>query len=218
MPAKSLAPLKPVAGHPGLLTARKGAARMMAVLLKDGGLALYSPIPEPDDAAILAARDYGGVAAIIAPSPFHHLGIASWRMAFPDATFHAPEAAIPRLEKRIGATPVSQMPCFSKGVDFVAPRGLKASEVWLRSKGTGGTAWAVCDAFAGPTGTDDAPAESAKPRGAFASMCIGDKGAYKTWAMNQIALDNPTLLLPAHGNAVESDALSKSLRSIVEAL
>lgn len=218
MPAQSLTPLKLIAGHLDLLTARKGAARMMAVRLKEGGLVLYSPFPDPDDAAIMAARDYGGVTAIIAPSPFHYLGIASWRAAFPDATLHAPEAAISRLEKRIGKAPISQMPMLPKGVDLVAPDGLKASEVWLRSVGTVGTAWAVCDAFAGPKGTDDAPAEIPIPRGAFASMCIGDKSAYKAWAMNQIALDNPTLLLPAHGNAVAADGLSKRLRSIVEAL
>ena len=66
----TLEPLRPVPGHTHLLTARKGAARMMAVQIPAAGLALYSPIPNLDDDALAAATGLGGVAAIIAPSPF----------------------------------------------------------------------------------------------------------------------------------------------------
>lgn len=213
-----LEPLRPVAGHPHLLTARKGAARMMAVQIPAGGLALYSPIPDPDDDAIATATALGRVAAIIAPSPFHHLGIASWRAAFPKATIHALPGAAARLEKRLGSVPLTDMPSMPEGIELLSPSGLKAPEVWLRSEGTNGIAWAVCDAFAGPAGADEAPAETPKARGAFATTCIGDKADYKGWAMTQIDRDHPALLLPAHGNAVAGESLPDDLRAIVETL
>ena len=218
MARNTLEPLRPVPGHTHLLTARKGAARMMAVQITTGGLVLYSPIPDPDDDAVAAAKALGGVAAIIAPSPFHHLGIGSWKIAFPGATVHALPGAAARLEKRLGAAPSPDMPVMPDGIDLLTPPGLKAPEVWLRSERPNGIAWAVCDAFAGPAGPDEAPAETPKARGAFATMCIGDKAAYKDWAMTRIDLDQPTLLLPAHGNAVAGENLPGGLHAIVEAL
>jgi len=218
MRQRILEPLRPVGGHPNLFTARKGAARMMAVALPDAGLMLYSPVPDPTEEALDAARKLGGVGAIIAPSPFHHLGVASWHTAFPDATVHAPEGAITRLEKRLGQVPSADLPTLPNGMAFLAPVGLKAPELWLSSQGSNGTLWAVCDAFAGPPGADDAPAEAPKARGAFATMCLGDPPAYKAWASNQIEVDSPTILLPAHGNRVEAAALPQYLSRIVEDL
>ncbi|GFE65729.1 hypothetical protein KIN_28030 [Litoreibacter roseus] len=191
---------------------------MVAARLRRGRLALYSPVPKPDDTALEAARDLGGVTTILAPSHFHHLGIADWRAAFPDATVCAPAAAIPRLENRLGHSVFDTMPDLDRGLSLMSPPGLRAAEVWLRAEGPDGVAWAVCDAFAGPAGSEDSPADSPKARGAFATMCLGDKTAYKNWAMTRIDADRPVLLLPAHGNAVSGPALADGLAAIVEAL
>ena len=126
--------------------------------------------------------------------------------------------AAARLDKRLGYAPLPDMAVMPDGIDFLTPPGLKAPAIWLRSEGPDGTVWAVCDAFAGPGGTEKVPAETPKARGAFATMCIGDKAAYKDWAMTRIDLDQPTLLLPAHGNAVAGENLPGGLHAIVEAL
>ncbi|WP_298975113.1 hypothetical protein [uncultured Roseobacter sp.] len=218
MPVKPLDPLSLVPGSSNLFTARRGAARMMAARLADGALALYSPVPAPDSEAVDAARARGGVAAIIAPSPYHHLGIAAWMDAFPEASLCAPEGACDRLEKRLGVRPSAKMPSLVDGAAFLFPEGLKAPEVWLRAETADGVAWAVCDAFAGPAGTDDAPATEPKARGAFATMCLGDPPRYKAWALAQIERDQPTQLFPAHGNRVAGTGLAMGLKDIVEGL
>ena len=218
MPSKPLQPLMLVPGTNVLFTARRGAARMMAARAASGGLVLYSPIPAPDPDAIAVARDLGGVSAIIAPSPFHHLGVADWLAAFPDAAVSAPEAALDRREKRLGFRPSAEMPTFAGDVTLIIRDGLKAAEVWLRAKCADGVAWAVCDAFAGPTGTDDTPAAVPKSRGTFATMCLGDPLMYKAWALAQIERDKPVQLYSAHGNRVAGSMLAKGLKDIVEEL
>ena len=138
--------------------------------------------------------------------------------AFPDASLSAPEGACDRLEKRLGMRPSAIMPTLAAGMAFLFPEGLKAPEVWLRAETADGVAWAVCDAFAGPAGADDMPAARPKPRGAFATMCLGDPPLYKAWALAQIARDQPTQLFPAHGNRVAGAELVQGLNHIVESL
>ena len=191
---------------------------MMAARGADGELALYSPIPEPGTEAIAAARAFGGVSTIIAPSPFHHLGVGDWLAAFPEASVAAPEGACDRLEKRLGVRPSATMPSLAEGISLLLPEGLKAPEFWLRVETTDGVAWAVCDAFAGPAGMDDAPATLPKPRGAFAAMCLGDPPRYKAWALAQIEQDRPTQLFPAHGNRVAGSKLADEMKNILEGL
>lgn len=65
---------------------------------------------------------------------------------------------------------------------------------------------------------DDPPGNAPKARGAFAAMCLGDRAAYKAWALARIAADRPARLLPAHGGAVAGPGLREGLREIVEML
>ena len=63
--------------------------RSLAVRTPDGGLAVLSPMPDEDarrDVAIL-----GPVRFLVAPNPFHYVGLASWAARFPEArVFLAP--------------------------------------------------------------------------------------------------------------------------------
>ncbi|MFO6464214.1 hypothetical protein ACK8OR_07475 [Jannaschia sp. KMU-145] len=215
---KPLEALSPVPGAPGLLTARKGAARMCAAALGAGGWLVYSPI-DADPDAIAACADGREVRAFLAPSHFHHLGLQAWSDAFPDAAIHAPAAAIPRLEARTGLAiaPLADLPALAPGLSVLEAPGVKAGEAWLRAEGDGVT-WAVCDAFATPAAPDDPPAQTTRPRGAFATMCVGDPAVYKAWALARIAADQPTQLLPAHGGAVAGPDVAARLAELVEAL
>lgn len=69
-------------------------ARMTIVRLR-GGLVVHSPAPL--SAELRAEVDaLGRVAAIVAPSLFHHLGVRSWIDAYP----HAVTCACPGLERK----------------------------------------------------------------------------------------------------------------------
>lgn len=67
--------------------------RMTVVRLADGGLFVHSPVGlEP--ATRRAVDELGPVRAVVAPSVFHHLSVAEWMAAYPDAVF----VACPGLE------------------------------------------------------------------------------------------------------------------------
>ena len=68
----------------------------MAVLrLPSGGLLLYSPL-EMKSERRAAVEALGRVEHLVAPNLFHHLSLAEWAAAFPEATVHA----APGLEKK----------------------------------------------------------------------------------------------------------------------
>lgn len=59
-------------------------ARMSVVQMSNGGLFVHSPGPLDDE--LRGQLDaLGEVAAIVAPSSFHHLHVLEWQAAFPDA-------------------------------------------------------------------------------------------------------------------------------------
>jgi hypothetical protein len=63
--------------------------RSFAVRMREGALAVLSPLP--DEAALRDVAALGRVAFLIAPNSFHYLGIPAWVAAFPGArVFLAP--------------------------------------------------------------------------------------------------------------------------------
>lgn len=63
--------------------------RMAVIRLSDGSLFIWSPIRLTD--ALRAAVDaIGRVRHIVAPNSLHHLFLAEWKQAYPDATLYAP--------------------------------------------------------------------------------------------------------------------------------
>lgn len=70
-------------------------ARMAIVRLRSGGLFVHCPAPLSP--ALQAEVDaLGPVEAVVAPSLFHHLGVASWLAAYPQALY----CACPGLEEK----------------------------------------------------------------------------------------------------------------------
>lgn len=72
------------ASRPLRFLALETGTRMTVVRLDDGGLFVHSPIAL-DDALRAAIDALGPVRAIVAPSKFHHLFVASWVAAYPEA-------------------------------------------------------------------------------------------------------------------------------------
>lgn len=69
--------------------------RMTVVRLAHGGLVVHSPVGL-DEALRREVDALGHVAAVVAPSRFHHLYVGEWRAAYPDAL----RCCCPGLERK----------------------------------------------------------------------------------------------------------------------
>ena len=65
----------------------------------EGELMVLSPSGTIDDDALRELEDFGEVVALVAPNGLHRAGLPAWSAAFPQATVHAPERALPRVRK-----------------------------------------------------------------------------------------------------------------------
>ena len=62
-------------------------ARMTVVRLPDARLLLHSPITKTSE-LVRSVEALGAVACIVAPNKLHHLYVAEWQRAFPDASLY----------------------------------------------------------------------------------------------------------------------------------
>ena len=68
---------------------------MIIIRLSDGGLFIWSPIAFTSDLQVAVDR-LGTVRHIVAPNTLHHLFMADWQRAYPEAKFHG----MPRLRAK----------------------------------------------------------------------------------------------------------------------
>jgi hypothetical protein len=202
--------------------------RSTAVPLADGSFAVHSPGGGIEDAF---TTEVGVAGALVAGNSFHHMGIAAWRRRFPDATVHAAQSAIKRLAKQghagvLGLDALrARLPAH---VQILEPPGVRVGEVWLRVEVAGGVAWVVCDAFFNfATLAPKAPMRlfqkltHAAPGLSISALMkfggLSDRGTYKAWALDQLARDRPTLLVPNHGEILRGPEVAARLRGVLEA-
>lgn len=223
MPKAELQPLRQIAET--VWTARRGAQRMTVFRLADETLALYSPVAGLTPAFRESLDAVGRVSAILAPSHFHHLGIAEHAEAFSVSLVVAPDVAIRRLVRQTGMSfsPLATIEVqLLTGFAFHVTQGARAGEAWLRFPHADGIGWAVCDAFGAKAAPDEPRVSEPLIRGSFAMMCL-PKGAerrqdYVAWAQARIKADRPTRLLPCHGAMVASPDLPAALDRLLETL
>lgn len=63
--------------------------RMAVIRLADGNLMIWSPVALSDEIRT-ALADLGEVRHLVAPNSLHHLHLAEWKAAYPQALLHAP--------------------------------------------------------------------------------------------------------------------------------
>ena len=98
--AARLSKFEPVADVNGLFTATKGDLRCTAIVLKSGGLCLFSPVAGLNDQAKASLADLGPVEFLFAPNHYHNKGLAEYQAAYPTAKTIASDAGRPRLSTR----------------------------------------------------------------------------------------------------------------------
>ncbi len=212
----------------------KGAfARMMTVRLKDGRLLAASPAPDLPAAALQALERRGGVGAIIATNGFHHMGVPSWRAAFPKARVFAPLVAHPRLRKRrpelIDISPLQDLATMlPEGVEVRDVPGIKLGDTWVQVKTARGPVWYVSDSCfsmkEAPGSliprllfrwTDSAP--GFKINGLALKLFMRDRASYRRFFLTELERELPTVVLTAHGAIVDDPGVGAELRRMAHA-
>lgn len=78
----------------------RATANCLVARMADENLLVISPACNMTEAAFQTLQRLGHVGAIVANNGMHHLGLAEWTTRFPDATVHAPGAAMVRIRER----------------------------------------------------------------------------------------------------------------------
>ncbi|MEP3278016.1 MAG: hypothetical protein ABJN26_01465 [Stappiaceae bacterium] len=216
--AKGLSAFRSVEDLDNVFVAEKGGLRCSAIRLKTGNICLFSPVQGLGDTARESLAALGPVTQVLAPNHYHNKGLIEYSEAFPEATLCAPERATPRLEKQTGLSfePLDNVKTeLPDTVQIIEPRGLKTGEIWLRAQSEDQLAWLVVDAFCGSKGSMTGVSDTPGMLGTFPSFGIADKPVYKSWVEKQIEADQPTSIIPCHGQMVGADNLAGKLLALV---
>ena len=98
--------------------------RMAVIRLSDGGLFIWSPVELSDDLR-RDLSDLGEVRHLVAPNSLHHLFLAEWRAAYPQAALYAAPGLKARrkdlgFDAELGGAP---LPEWVGDIDHVVVRG-----------------------------------------------------------------------------------------------
>lgn len=204
--------------------------RSTAIRLADGDLAVIGPIREKSEVAREQLRTLGRPAILLAPNHYHNAGLALYTREFADCIVVASATATPRLLKKTPCTIATLDALRARLPDHMSllePPGVRTGEVWLRAETSRGVAWVVGDAFFNMRGTPRVfvavlmrligNAPGLRIGGSFKLLALKNSREYATWLSAQLEADNPTILIPGHGDIVESDDLPDRLRALVAA-
>ena len=209
---------------PGLM------CRSFAVKLEDGRFLVGSP--GPDMAGSFEEELGGEVGFLLAPNSFHHMGLKGWRETFPDAAPVAAPGAHKRLKKK-GHAELAGLEAaralLPGGVELVEVPNNRVGEAWLTAEVEGGgRVWVVCDAFFNnarmPRKLSRKVLVKALRSGPGLSIsrlfswgALTGRGAYRSWLMERLQRDQPTALVPNHGEILIDPELTPKVAEVIKA-
>lgn len=191
----------------------KTRVRMLAVGLRDGGLAVISPGAGVPDEVFAALEAWGRPRFLVAPNAYHNLGLPRWSARYPDATVVAHQRAQARLRKRLPALTFHGLEALEaalpEGVRLLCPPGARQGELWLSADTAEGRAWFVVDGLVNETHLPGGPLgllmrlmgfrAGLITNPFFKRLFLDDKAAHKAWVREALDQDRPVLFIPAHG-------------------
>ncbi len=216
--AARLSKFEPVADVNGLFTATKGDLRCTAIVLKSGGLCLFSPVAGLNDQAKASLADLGPVEFLFAPNHYHNKGLAEYQAAYPTAKTIASDAGRPRLARVTGLDFQGTRELsrdFEDGMRLETPCGLKTGEVWIITPSARGVAWLVVDAFAGSKGGTEQGTDHVRLLGTFPRYGVGDRPTYTNWLTKFLDCEPPDVLIPCHGQIDRGADLNVRLQKLI---
>lgn len=229
----------PVASHPELLVGQykvpNFVSNSVTIQVNDNEFVLVSP-----GASLLAHwpeewRKPETKIHIIMPNAWHFMGVAAWQAAFPDHTLYASELAKAKLiakkafsENQDIVALQQKQPPLPEGYQLLFPPGHRAGDVWLKKQTSDDTStWITCDSFLNYERLSNQPvartlqkilgaAPGLKMSQVVKWLIINNKQAFKTWSLNQLEQDNPTTLIPSHGELTQDEQLKESIKSVIK--
>jgi|GEM_PF-1039274 len=178
--------------------------------------------------------------SIIMPNGFHYMGVSAWQAVFPNAKLYANAEAIPRLLEQgvkentkgesdsIGIRPLQdEQPNLPAGYDVLMVPGHREGETWVRKQDSkNGSTWITCDSFLNYDRMSNQPiarflqkvlgaAPGLKMSQVVKWVIIKDRKSFKGWALKQLELDQPTTLIPSHGEVSQDANLAKDLEALL---
>ena len=152
--------------------------------------------------------------------------LPAWMERHPQARVYASELAMPRLRRqgREGLLPLAELqPLLAPGYRLLSVPFIGSGEAIVSVPAADGRAWIVCDLFmnmleAPPSflgrlwGSlmDEYPGLKL-PRVLAPLIPLGRRGAVADWICNELRADQPTTLVPAHGEVATQSDLTQEL-------
>lgn len=174
---------------------------------------------------------------IIFPNAFHHIGAPAWIEAFPNACLYASELAIEQLKEKGFAEhdilPLEQnQPPLPEHYDILFPPGHKAGDIWVRKQNpvdrhnVKTCSWITCDSFLNYDRVSNQPiarfmqkilgaAPGLKISQVVKWFILSNRQSFKTWVLDQLTQDNPTTLIPSHGEVRQDPLLPANIRKVI---
>lgn len=168
--------------------------------------------------------------SIIIPNHYHYLGVDAWLQAYPSAKVYASDKAIPRLiEKGIPSvlSLESSPPVLPLGYQVQIPEGHRGGDVWLCKTGERNV-WITCDSFLNYERLSNQLVARAMQRLLGAApglkmsdvvkwLILDDRPGFKRWALKQLAVCSPEILIPSHGEVLHAAQLRDQIEALLEA-
>jgi hypothetical protein len=222
---------QPIAGITGVWEIRRmhGALplRAVAVALPDNHVVVYSPVPHAGAAAMDQLQAIGKP-ILLAPNAYHTLGLRDHAAAFEAAPVVASDRAFRRIKDKTKLS-VEDLRLLEADLpphmSLLQPPDLRNGEVWLSIRDANRCVWIVCDAF---IHFSRLPASAIGlglrllrmgpgiAIGTTFKMLVKDRRAYREWLLAKIAEEQPTMLIPCHGQVVDDDQLPARLERLVK--
>jgi len=205
-----------------------GTATALAVEI-GGGLLVASPPCRVADDAFEALASRAPVRALVATNAFHTLGVAPWKVRFPEAAVFAPPQSLRRVTKVSGVEgirPLSEAaPLTGERVALIELPYFRTGEALIKVRVAEGLLWYVTDLIFNlprlPSHplfallfklTDSAP--GLRINRIAPLFMVRNRPALWAWLAAEAHRDRPRWLVPAHGDTVDLAATPARLEEL----
>lgn len=207
-------------------------ANSCAIKLREGELLVVCPPYKTSDADFAELERYGRPSVILAPNPFHHLGIPEWTKRYPEAKRFASGATAARIAKKYPGVPAFE-PLSKLGqvcptdVIVLEPPGMRVPDVMLRVATPSGWLWSFNDTVMNipklPGGffgklmqwTNSGP--GFKVARFFTMFGVKEKKRFKDWWLGELKQATPSKVVVGHGAPVLDASIAQQMPDMVSA-
>lgn len=205
-----------------------GTANALAVGV-EGGIVLVSPPCRVASGVFEDLSQYGSVRALVASNAFHYLGLAEWKVRFPEAAIFAPVQSIARVERQSklrGIRPLAEAASITGSrLELTDMPHYKTGEVLVRVATERGLVWYVTDIIMNLPVLPSNPVfkllfklsgsgPGLKLNNIAPLFMVRDKAALKRWLAAEFEKAPPSWLIPTHGEIVECASNQDAVRKL----